>query len=564
VTRLTVLGRLTASDTNNNNRELRGLMLPYGQPGQTNLGTVTVSPGVIDVPATMSRLCAALEHPAREVGSGEAASFTRVWEEADGLHASWRAAANPAGDRLLAEFAAGTRTGISVELEPIAIDAQGRITAGRLDAVAFPVRPAFDGARLTASAPAVDLTDDRTPERLLADFDSTSSSTSTEEYDDPETGEHVVVTYTRTTRETAAEERDGQPVDDNTEDDSVDPEDETQDGGTRLAAGRRSAGNPRPAGAAQRPAGAPGANGQRRQREHSMHDVMRLLATFSSGDDRSRRMVAALSDITETATSITRPPAWLGELWSAQPYTRVIVPLLNQANLTNLRVKGWRWVKKPYMADYAGDKANIPSDVLEYEEYEEKASRLAGGHDIDRAHVDFGDTAFFEAYYRAMAESYARQTDKKALTKLITEAKLTTITPGVVPADIDKGTSAVVDLALSMIDRGAMTSAIVAKDVYRSMLLTPQDKRLAFLSQSLGLENGTVDTFRVIPRTDLKAGEIVGLIKGAVTFRELGETPLRADALDIARGGVDHACYGYYHIEANADGLAYADITAGD
>lgn len=546
-------GRLTASEKDK--RTLKGLLLPYGQVGNTNLGQVKCAPGAIDVPATMSRLVASLAHPARQTGAGECATFTRVWEEADGLHAEWRVAQNPAGDRLLAEYASGARTGVSVELDPVAIDASGNIVTGRLDACAFPERPAFDAARLCASAPEVALDEDRDVDRLLADYDTESTSTSVDEYDDPETGEHVKVTTTRTTRETSTTEVDGQAVD---EDEDEDEGDDVSGTDERLEAGRRSAGQPRSTNG--RTATAPsGTRKSSKSEEPSYGEVLRLMAAYSQGD-RSRTLMAALSDITETGTAITRPPAWLGEMWTGQPYVRRFTPLVSSAPLTNLRVKGYRWVKKPYMAPYDGNKANIPSDTVSFEPYEDSAKRLAGGHDIDRAHVDFGDTAFFDAYYRAMAESYARESDKACLAKTLTEAP--EITLGAVPSDVDAGTAAVVDLYLALIERGAMTSVTVAPDVYRLMLLTPQERRLAFLSQSLGLEEGSVSSFRVVPNPSVDTGRLLGVIKSAVTFRELSGTPIRADALDIARGGVDHACFGYVHTEVNEDGVATADLTA--
>lgn len=565
MTRLTVLGRLTAAAVDK--RTLTGKLLPYGEVGSTNLGKVTATAGCVDVPASLRRLRASLEHPARQVGSHECATFTKVWEAADGLYAEWSVAATPAGDRLLAEHTAGTRTGISVELDPVAISDAGEITAGRLDACAFPVAPAFDSARLCAEfAPGVDLDEDRDTEALLADYSTESVTTDTYTYVDEETGEEVTVNTTRRLVEesTSTETRAGEPADDE------DDEDEDDDIVTTSAplAASRSTGPTRRADPARATAPRPVPRTDQRQRgadgtarltasTATKADVLRLLAGAASGD---KRMYAALADITETATVVANPPAWVGELWSGVAYQRRVVPLLGAAPLTNLRVKGYRWTTKPVMGSYAGDKAQIPTGPVALEEYEDKARRLAGGHDIDRAHVDFNDTEFFDAYFRAMAESYSRLSDSAACADVLAAAPATVLGP--VPADIDAATSMVVDLALSIIDIGAPTFAIVAKDVYRTMLLTPADKRLAFLSQSLGMADGTVDTFRVVPFPDLEPGEAVVGTRAAVTFRELGSTPIRAEALDIAKGGTDRGCFGYYHTQVSDErGLATADLT---
>ena len=84
MTRLTITGHLTAAQ----DRTLHGLLLPFGSPGFTNLGRVTVPDAThITVPADVSTLFASLDHlDARDT----VAEFTTVEARPEGLWAEWR------------------------------------------------------------------------------------------------------------------------------------------------------------------------------------------------------------------------------------------------------------------------------------------------------------------------------------------------------------------------------------------------------------------------------------------------------------------------------------------
>lgn len=275
------------------------------------------------------------------------------------------------------------------------------------------------------------------------------------------------------------------------------------------------------------------------------------------------RLLAALTDITYSATGVNVvQPQWVGELWSGSPYTRVIVPLIASDTLTSLEIQSWRWVQKPAMAEYAGDKTPIYSNPVSTEPVSDDAKRYAGGHDVDRALIDFPNPAILEGYYQAMTESYARLTDTAALTAL--KAGATVVTAGTVPAGITPEAALLVDLALAVIDTAPPTFAIVASDVYRALLLTPADQVLALLSQSLNLDGGSLAGFRIVPRGDMTAGSAIVGTRSAATFYELGGgTPIRVQALNIVNGGVDAGVFGYAGtVIHDADGLAYGTTVA--
>lgn len=134
---------LTASE---DDRSLTYRLLPFGEPGRTNVGTITVQAGAVTVPEDVTALPINLEHEHRKpVGR-----FTSVTETEDGLEATVRLAATRDGDDALTLAAEGLRTGISVEIDSPVIKA-GRLIAGTLTGAGLVVRPAFENALLTAS-----------------------------------------------------------------------------------------------------------------------------------------------------------------------------------------------------------------------------------------------------------------------------------------------------------------------------------------------------------------------------------------------------------------------------
>ena len=534
MTKITALGRLTASE----DRKLRGILLPYGVPGLTNLGRVTADKGSIDVPKALDALHASLDHLDDR---DDVAQYVSLEETDEGLLAEWNVPKTHGGDKLLAEYRAGIRTGVSVEIEPVQIK-DGKIVAGTLIGNAFPIEPAFPTARLVAEkAPDVDLEDDdEDPEPCDRD------------------GCDVVGTHTH------APAPDDDEVDDEDDAGSGDTTDTTTPEGTTMTA----------ATARRRKAVAPSdlltasSATKRKELVTTTADFFRLLAA-AQGD---RRLMAALADVTPTEIGDMDVPQWVGELWSGVGYTRRIVPLLNHADLTEMTIEGWRWVTRPEMGKYAGNKTPIPSNELDTEPVSQAAERLAGGHDIDRKYVDFRNTGFFQSYYAAMSESYSKLTDLLATRDL--KAGASTVALGAVPSGIDAGWAAIVDLALAVVDVGSPSYALVEKSVYRSMILTPKDQVLEYLTASLGLEEGGLAGFRIIPVAatpqtgvdypGLDTGEIIVGAKQAATFHELGGgAPIRVEALNVANGGVDAGVFGYAGTVIHDDrAVVKADLTA--
>lgn len=200
----------------------------------------------------------------------------------------------------------------------------------------------------------------------------------------------------------------------------------------------------------------------------------------------------------------------------------------------------------------------MPSNPVETEELKIAAERIAGAHDIDRKYRDFNNTEFFRAYFAAMTESYAKKSDLYALQDVIDAA--TTVTRGTLPAGMPAGLVSIVDGAINILNETDTmpTSAVVALDLWREILLTPKDKTLEYLEAAIGLEKGSIGKFPIAPSSQMKSGEVLVATHDAVTVHELGNgAPIRVEALDIARGGVDEGVFGYYAVNVHdAGGLA--------
>jgi hypothetical protein len=458
-------------------------LLPFGQPGRTSIGLVTATPGVVTIPDPQSVVLNMEHDPTRPVGR-----LLSATEHDDALHATFRIAATPAGDALLAEVAEGLRTGVSVELDQVRVR-DGALLAGALTGAGAVTRPAFQDARalLVASDtedPDTDDTDDAgTPPASDPDTDATPAP------DDPA----------------------GAPADG--EDTPVSDDTLTASAPTSVPPVTTTA------------------------RDTDLSTVARMFASVATGD-RDPDLLAALSDLTLTKVGHSIAPAWIGEAWSGNDYQRSIVPLFAQGNLTGPKVQGWRWKTAPAGADYAGDKADVTSNAAETEAVEFVALRFAGAHDHDRAMVDFGVPDYWTSYWDAMSASYKKWSDTHALTAAKGAATAVTMT----------GKSAVgciVAGALAVMPAGRPTFCLLGADPFTA--LAEQDP-LAFLSGTLSIPdgNGGVGGLSFGTHPGLAAGDVIVGVRNAATWYELGGgAPIRAEGLNIAKGGVDTGAFGY-------------------
>lgn len=283
---------------------------------------------------------------------------------------------------------------------------------------------------------------------------------------------------------------------------------------------------------------------------HSTRDpgVMRAVTELGS-----TQLFAALADIKYDSTgaagvNITQPE-WLGKLWQGRRYQRRFMTLFGAVQpLRALEVKGWRWNVRPAGGAWTGNKSAIPSNTPTTTPYTKKANRWAGGHDIAREFYDFPNPEFWTAYFEAMSDDYAQYSDLTFLDEVIAAA--TPVEVGTTPAGVPEGLVKIVDGALAVVEKGAPAFAVMGKALWRDFILTPKDETLEYLSSSLGLEDGTLAGFRVLPApstSDLGDTQVLVGAREAAEARELpGASPVRVEAQNLVNGGVDEAFFGYF------------------
>lgn len=528
-------------------RTVTGLLVPYGEVGNTNLGRFKIPAGKVKLPRDPSIITGNIDHDREQ----PVARATALLEEANGVHVEWAIGDTEEGDELLASIERKERTNLSAEIKNVVIRA-GELVSGTLFGGAFVPKGAFPSASLMAAdvgetiEPAPDADSPVTGVIDVAADGTIDIETSTT----PDVVNVHPADSDAPVRFTAA---------------PTDPESETVmatatipntlDAGTQTG--------PRPL---------------------SLHEVGTLYAQRQQGlisdmemskaleGQNGATLFAALSDVKYNGTGGLAPtlapnPQWLGESWSATTYRQQILPLFAHRDLTALTFSGFKWTTKPSGGDWAGNKANVPSNTLVVAPVTGSAERYAVGHDIAREFVDFPVEGFFESYAAAVTEDYKRWADGKVASAAVAGATalagdaLTTL-PGVTGGTIGSAASAIIDGATAMITAGTIPDfALVAPALWKQMAKMPKSNVIGYLNAAFGLSEGELDQFIIRPSASIAAGKVLVGAKAAVTVLELPGVPIRVDALDLARGGVDKAAFGYLAVNVN-DALGLQLVTA--
>lgn len=545
-------GTLTASS---NDRTMTGLLVPFGEDCRSNLGRFTVEAGSFEIPSDLTGMSLNVEHQREDVIGG----FLAAHETPEGIVATFSIANTPEGDQALADVEAGKRKHLSVEASNVVIKA-GKAIAGRLFAAALVATPAFPSATLLAAA--ADTLDPNMPVDPNAPVDPAAvvdpnaapadpnaapietKAVSTDEFTD-ENG----VTWTRKVTEDTV--IDGTTTTITTTEVIEEPPTQAQTQGDTMSNTATVPGSLQ--------ASAPIAT---KERPTDAKTVFAALANAYETQDRETLM-AALSDIkfdgNNTFGVNAQVPDYVGEVWSGRRFQRKVIPLLSSAVLTSMTIKGWRYVNKPVVNTWAGNKAAVASNAASTEPAEWTAQRFAGAWDIAREFIDFGQSAIIEDFLTKAADSYAKVTDEYVLDGLVSSA--ITAPVGSISSNSDLvSLPSVVKLvrgAMRVIAEDALPSfALVANDVYEELALLKENSALKMLSMSLGLENGQLSGFNIVPHAGLAAGDVLVGAREAATVYELGGAPIRVNALEIAKGGIDEALFGYAALRVDyAEGL---------
>ena len=519
---------------NAEDRIVSGLLLPYGEQGQSNIGKFSIEPGAVTIPdPDIVTLNVQHDH---ETPVGRA---TELLDTPAGIVGTFRIANTPEGDTVLAEIAAGTRTKLSAEVKNVIIRSR-KAVSGFLFGAAVVEEGAFPSAALMAEF--AEDTDGATVKaeilEVLSDVEGNNEEIVVDEL--PET---VIVDVVN-------------PADGTVEQTVFVPETQTATPDNQ---------GDTPMGAATAPESLQAAKSA--PVSDNLPTVMAQLASAAKSGSRSlfaeiaqredakavTSLFAALSDVeydsVGSAGINTHQPQWLGELWTGRTYERKFIPLISSGTMTALTMNAWRWTTKPAVSVWSGNKADVPSNAPATESFEVTGVRYAGAHDWAREFRDFGRTDVIESALRGMTESYAKVTDLATITAL--KAGATDVVASATGAweRIMDGVEAVLPTAVP-------TFAVIATDLYRELLLTTNNDALAYLNAGLGLEGGTAAGFSIVPSDQLADGNVlVGSREAAISF-ELSGAPIRVEAENVSQGGFDMGLFGYHAAAVvNADAL---------
>lgn len=493
-------------------RTLSGTVVKYGVPGRTNRGKLRVRPGALKFPDDLTRVKLTKEHDkGNSRGHAIDVQFTP-----EGVRASMKVSDGPEGDDALREAADKTRDGFSFDV--IDADIRGdEIFAATVVAIGQVAIPAYDDSRIdqiaaSASTPGENMTPEQ--RARLAALRAQASRTPEEE-----TELAGLVTL-----ETANPETPAAPA--------------------APAAPAPAAVVPAaPAAPAAAPAGVPVAASMHtpvtQVNESAVQTFANALSAMFRGE-RSTDVMAALSDITQTDHMATvTPESWSGELWSGLEYVPEFLDLFVTGDLTAAKGIGWRWVTKPTVADYAGDKADIPSADVEVEPAEWSAFRLAGGWDIDRIYFDLPDSGFIASFLEAVRESIAFKRDMKVKDYILAQA----VAAGTTQASLLKAARVAVK-HVKRNTRQAATFVLLNDDDFDDLFEVTNETEPAFL-ELLGVKP---ELFR--PSQYITQGLVVAGVKNAAKVRWLGgASPIRVEAQNLTKAGIDEAFFTYGSIE---------------
>lgn len=506
-----------------------GLLIPFDEEGRSNLGRFSVGPDSFTIPDDLAGMSLNVEH-AREdvVGAMTAASKTDR-----GIVATFSFADTDEGRAAYADAKSGKRKHLSAEVAGVVIR-QGRAVAGRLFAGALVRRPAFPSATLLAAAV------DTEPDTLVAADPLTPDANGDIAIDATDTPATVTVTAGTTT--TVYDPQTTQPNGDAVTTATV-PE-------TLQAAA--------PAG--KKPLTKTQVFNILHAIQLGQADETMLASLTENSGPAAATMFAALNDVKyDGAGGLTtgiQLLQWVGEVWDGTTYEQKYAPLFGHKDLTGLQLKGYKWGVKPQGGTWAGNKAAVNSNAPTMVPVTADALRYSMGHDLAREFRDlqaFGDRSFFDAYYAAGADDYKQWVDETVVLAQVLAAATSSVADNPAGLDIGAGLSAIIDGAANVIAAKANPSfALVETSLWKSIVKTGKNEVLGYLGAALNLKDGQLDGFRLIPSDDLAAGNVLVGAREAVDVYELpGAAPIRVEAPDMVKGGIDTGLFGYAGVLVN-------------
>jgi hypothetical protein len=537
-------------------RTLSGPVVTYGVYGRTSRGRLKVAPGALRFPDDIGRVKLTKEHK-RDESRGHASA---IEDDGTTVRASMRVADGPEGDAALREAADRTRDGFSFDVVDAVIDGD-TITSALVIAIGQVGIPAYDDMRIdtiAASTPSGRNTMTLAPDQaaLLIELQSKDKDSLTDEEKETLKALQALAAAPAIAAPEPAAPAAPAPV----AAAAVPAEQPVQASqtGQQVAASIPAVpvGVPAPGTSSTTTSPQGGAFGQ------FCYDMAQALAP--GNQNKLADVTAALQDVTYSAHSGNiQQPDWSGELWSGLEYQPEFLDLFTEGTLTSLKGTGWRFTSKLEIQDYAGDKAEIPTDNITTETQDWTGARMAVGVDIDRAFFDFPTAGFIESLFQQVRESWKIKLDAKVRAYTLAQAVAAAEdefagVPVVIGAQETLLKAAAIAVrSLKRRRVGAATWVLVSDEDMFTLIDTRMDDLLAYLK----LFNIDPEQFR--SSSQLAAGTVYAGVKPAAKVRTMPGSPIRVDAQRLTHGGVDEAFFGYWAIEEqHTRGIAKATFTA--
>jgi hypothetical protein len=235
-------------------------------------------------------------------------------------------------------------------------------------------------------------------------------------------------------------------------------------------------------------------------------------------------------------------PTFIGKLWQASQVRRPLIDALGTPKpLTGLKAWGWRWGVKPTVPRYSGSKTDVHSEALTTVMDSEDAVDFAGGWDVARKFIDLGDAGFIQEVFAMATDDYKKQTEDYTREILLRDATAIGAQASIVGALNALGAaSRAIGSNLSAIQFGSA--------LWEEFANLPESQVPWWLKAqgevNLGTAEGQAGGLRFSTSTDLDARGYLALDSRGASYHEVNP-PIRVQAVDIARGGVDLGVFGY-------------------
>lgn len=260
-------------------------------------------------------------------------------------------------------------------------------------------------------------------------------------------------------------------------------------------------------------------------------------ATFEAHNSGTMNTLnAALADLktTDDAGKAYIADQEVGELWTARQNQRPLINAIGVKPLNSLFVTGTKKQRTFAVANWAGNKVELPTGKFTTSRETWQAERKAVGVDIAAELIEFGGAGVIAELYAEATDSYIVQSEAELLTYLLAQATaVTTVTSAV--AAIDKASETLGGIGANL------DFIVVAPNVMALLRSVTSANAPWWLANqgSVDLSNRSISLGGVTltSNASLAAGTILVGDKRAVDYRESRD--IKFQALDLPRGGVD-------------------------